>query len=123
MSATTKLATLSKAALLAAANQTKLEPLELPELGGTVYVKAMTAGEREQFEQDMTDNDLVKSKKVRATVFANSVTDENGNRLFTSDDIDSINSLPASIVSKVFDKSNEINGINTQQVIEQAEKN
>lgn len=123
MSATTKLATLSKAALLAAANQTKLEPLELPELGGTVYVKAMTAGEREQFEQDMTDNDLVKSKKVRATVFANSVTDENGNRLFTSDDIDSINSLPASIVSKVFDKSNEINGINTKQVIEQAEKN
>jgi hypothetical protein len=123
MSATTKLATLSKAALLAAANQTKLEPLELPELGGTVYVKAMTAGEREQFEQDMTSNDLVKSKKVRATVFANSVTDENGNRLFTSDDIDSINSLPASIVSKVFDKSNEINGINTQQVIEQAEKN
>lgn len=123
MSATTKLATLSKAALLAAANQTKLEPLELPELGGTVYVKAMTAGEREQFEQDMTSNDLVKSKKVRATVFANSVTDENGNRLFTPDDIDSINSLPASIVSKVFDKSNELNGINTQQVIEQAEKN
>lgn len=123
MSATTKLATLSKAALLAAANQTKLEPLELPELGGTVYVKAMTAGEREAFEQDMDGKDLIKSKKVRATVFANSVTDENGNRLFTSDDIDAINNLPASIVSKVFDKSNELNGIDTKQAVEQAEKN
>ncbi len=123
MANATKLTALSRASLLAAIGQIKVEPIDIPELNGTVYVKGMTAGEREAFEQDMNGEDFVKSGKVRATVFVNSVTDENGNLLFTADDIDDINKLPSSVVIKVFEKSNKMNGINTQQAIEQAEKN
>ncbi|WP_131669515.1 phage tail assembly chaperone family protein, TAC [Psychrobacter pygoscelis] len=106
---------LSKANILSAIS-TAMTPelLSIPELGGDVYIKPHTAGEREALETAFGEQ---RDKNgIRATVFVHSVCDAEGNLLFAEDDIEQVKQLPAKIVSKVFNKSNEINGISTDAV-------
>jgi len=44
--------TLTRDAILAA-NDTKLVPVEIPEWGGTVYVRPMTGAERDSYDMEM----------------------------------------------------------------------
>ena len=112
---------LSKASILAAIGTISTpELLSIPELGGDVYVKPQTAGEREALEAAFGEQ---RDKNgIRATVFVHSVCDADGNLLFAEDDIEQVKQLPAKIVAKVFNKSNEINGISSDAV-DKAEKN
>lgn len=112
---------LDKAAILALASKSpNVEKLSLPEIGGDIYIKELTAGEREALETQMraqTDKNA-----VRATVFVHTVCDEDGELMFDVEDIETIKQLPSRPVIKVFNRSNEMNGITPEQV-DVAEKN
>ncbi|AEO01017.1 hypothetical phage protein [Psychrobacter phage Psymv2] len=88
--------------------KTKVVPLEVEDLG-TVYIKSMTASEREGLEHQMQKE--VENRGVRAVIFIYSVCDENGVLEFNDEDLDTVKNFPSDIVSKVFDFSNELNGI------------
>lgn len=47
-------------------------------------------------------------------IFIYSVCDENGVLEFNDDDLQTVKNFPSSIVSTVFDFSNDINGINAE---------
>lgn len=113
---------LDKAAILAFANNAalKVEKIELPEMGGEVYIKELTAGEREALEKQMQSQ--TDKNAVRATVFVHSVCNADGELMFDVEDIEAIKQLPSRPVIKVFNRSNEINGITPEQV-DTAEKN
>ncbi len=91
--------------------KTKVEKMEIPELG-EVYIKVMTASEREGLERQMQKE--VENNGVRASIFIYSVCDENGVLEFNDDDLEMVKSFPVSIVSKVFDFSNKLNGIDAE---------
>lgn len=87
--------------------------LDLPELGDGVYIKAMTAKEREIYEEKVQD---VKEHEVRATVAVLCVCDENGNLVFDDSDVSRLNDLPSKILMKIFAKFNELNGVGADEV-------
>lgn len=99
--------------------KTSVKTLDIPELGD-VYIKVMTAGEREGLEKQMQEQ--LDKGGVRASIFIYSVCDENGVLEFSDDDLEMVKNFPLSIVSKVYEFSNELNGIN-DEAKEKAAKN
>ena len=91
--------------------KTSVKSVEIPELG-EVFIKTMTAAERESLEKQMQKE--VDNNGVRAVIFIYSVCDENGVLEFNDDDLQTVKNFPSSIVSTVFDFSNDINGINAE---------
>ena len=104
---------LTKDAFLGLAG-TKIVEVDLGD-GHKVYVRTLTAYERDQYEASMFDKEgeLDASKMVglraRLTVFA--LCDENGKRLLKNDDTEAVNALPAYIVDRIFDVAQAINGM------------
>lgn len=90
-------------------------PLDLPELGEKVYIKQLTAKEREEYEDKLQDTG---KHEVRATVASLCVCDENGNLVFSEDDVPQLNEVPSKVLMKIFAKFNEINGVGVDEVKE-----
>lgn len=99
--------------------KTKVVPLDVEELG-TIYIKSMTASEREGLEKKMQVE--IDKNGIRATVFIYSVCEEDGSLVFSDEDLESVKALPSAIVTAVFDKSNELNKL-SPDAKEEAVKN
>lgn len=99
--------------------KTKVVPLEVDDLG-TVYIKSMTASEREGLEKKMQKE--IDNNGIRATVFIYSVCEEDGSLVFDESDLEAVKDLPSAIVATVFDKSNDLNKLNPESK-EEAAKN
>lgn len=114
------MATLNRATLLATLSAIALTPVKvsIPELGGEVYIKQLTAKEREIYEENLKD---VPEHSIRATIATQVVCDEKGNLLFTADDVDTLNNAPSKVLMRIFSKFNEINGVGEEEA-SQAEK-
>lgn len=74
-----------------------------------LYIREISAGDRETFEDMITDNSI--GNKVRAFVFVKSVCDKNGKLLFADEDIEEVAGYKYSLLEKVFNASNQLNGI------------
>jgi len=84
-----------------------------------LYIREISAGDRETFEDMITDNSI--GNKVRAFIFVKSVCDKDGNLLFTDEDIDEVAAYKYSLLEKVFNESNKLNGITLGEVNDNAE--
>ena len=116
--------TLSKAAIasaVAVAVQTPFKSVHIPALGGDINVKIQTVAEREAMEDVAFGKNKVE-QPYRAIIFANTVVDEKGERMYKDEDIPTIANYPASVVMPVFDAYNRYNGI-TATKVDDAEKN
>lgn len=97
--------------------------LEVPEWGGSVYIKTLTARERDQFEDT-----IYRSKKkidisnVRAHLASLVLIDAKGANLFTAADIKHLGKKSATAMDKVFSAACKLNGM-TPKDIEELEKN
>lgn len=85
--------------------------------GETAYIKRMTVGEREAYSNAVMS---APKGKGNATGFAQIVVDQNGNRIFSDKDIDTINKLPDNVV---LDALEAFNKMSEPTPVEQAEKN
>ena len=97
--------------------KTKVVPLDVPEVG-TVYIKSMTAEEREALEKKMQKEQ--EGNGIRATVFIGSVCEEDGSLVFDDKDLESVKKLPSAVVGAVFDKSNKLNKLSPDATQEAA---
>lgn len=86
----------------------KPERVSIPELGGDVFVKRMTVGERDDYFLKMRDVKF--SGGPEAFIFA--VTDEHGQALFTYDDLEIVRGLPPQVTEPVLKKFFEVNQFN-----------
>ena len=100
------------------------EPLDVPALGGTVYVGKMNAKMRDAFEQMVTGGKVggVNLDNIRARFVALVTVDAEGKPLFTQEDAEWIGELDTEAVQAIVDKGFEINGIG-QNVVEEVAKN
>ncbi len=124
------MAGLTKDQILAAKDAVPVA-VEVPEWGGTVYVRPMSAGERDRWEGELLDRSEKRKESIsaatenlRAAFLAKCLCDENGEMLFGQDD-DALNALAAKnykAMDRAFDVAQRINGMSDADIGE-LEKN
>jgi len=95
------------------------QDVDVPEWGGSVRVRGMTASERDRFEQVMGGENVA---NIRANLVARTVVDENSQRLFTDADISELGKKSAQALDRVFDVASRLSGLRSQD-IDELEKN
>lgn len=94
--------------------------VEVPEWGGSVRLRGLSASERDQFEARLgVSNDLT---NMRARLVVNCLVDADGNRLFTDKEADTLGQKNASVITRLFDEVRNLSGM-SDEALGIAEKN
>ncbi len=106
------------------AKDLKTERVSVPEWGGDVLVRSMTGAERDAFEASIlekrgSDYD-VNMRNLRAKLAAWTIVDEEGNRLFSEDDIKALSEKSAGALQRVFNVASRLSAIGPEDVEELA---
>lgn len=116
---------LTKDAILACVDL-KREAVEVPEWGGTVWVRELTAGEMDAWEQYCVDLRARKIKEqipnIRAKLLLSCLCDANGGRLFDDKDLLALSAKSAAPMRRLFDFAIALNALGVDEVAE-LEKN
>jgi len=103
-----------------AAEDVKVEEVEVPEWGGVVLVRGMTGIERDEFESKLVvgegPNAKVDTRNVRAKLVAFCVVDEEGNRIFSDADVELLGKKSAAALQRVFDVAQRLSGMKEDSV-------
>jgi len=107
------------------ANDIVKELVHIPEWGGDVYVRGMSGEARDKFEMLILQING-KSKKAntenfRAKLASMTVCDENGDLLFTEDDVKELAKKSAAALQRIFIVAQRLSRIGNEDVKELAE--
>lgn len=100
------------------AEDRKTKEVDVPEWGGTVFVRMMSGNERDSFDQQVEGK--YSASGVRAKLLVRCLVDETGNRLFTDDEFDSLGEKSAKVISRLSDEALELNRVTKGDVDELA---
>lgn len=102
----------------------KYEEVQIPEWGGTVRVRGLTAYERDELEVQAMEaqKNPDAAKNVRARLVVKCLVDADGNRLFKDSDADALGTKHGAILDKLFWVTQRLSAL-TAQDIEDLEKN
>lgn len=106
------------------ASDIKRELVQVPEWGedAAVWVRSLTAKERDDYERSMIVYQNGKNKpdlsQARAKLAAAAICDENGVRLFTDADVKALGDKSASALQRVFEVAQRLSGITGEDVEE-----
>ncbi len=103
----------------------RVEKVFVKAWGDCVYVRAITAAERDRFEgesfdQGKTNADRISNVRARLCVLA--MCDEAGNRVLTDADAEALGKAPAAAIDPIYEKAQELAGIG-DSAVDNAEKN
>lgn len=109
------------------ARDVKIEQVEVPEWGGTVFVRSLSAAERGLIEEAAAKFKESKGKDSFARTFtvkfaSLTICDEDGNRLFDDKDIAALQQKNAAAVARVAEAAQKLSGF-TKEDMEELEKN
>ena len=103
----------------------QVELVPVPEWGGEVYVKGMDGTERDAFEASIVEQrgkkTSVNMSNVRAKLAAQTICDENGQRLFNDADVKALGKKSASALQRVFEVAQRLSGIGDSDIKELTE--
>lgn len=118
-------------------NDIKIQKVFVNEWDGVVYVKTLTASQRDQWEYDnfvkgneknlgnkekMTEGATKSLKQIRASLIILTATDAEGNPLFKDEDIEWLTNKNAKAVDRIYEVAQKINGMRKED-IEEVTKN
>lgn len=107
-----------------AADDLKTEIVKIPEWGGEIRVRSMTAADRDEYEQSMVasrgPDENANMRNVRARLMAVCVVDDAGRRLFTEADVEALGAKGAKAVQRVFKVAARLNALTADDVDELA---
>lgn len=90
------------------------EPFGAP----SVYVRGLTAAERDKYEQSLTERSpdgTVRPRRsldnLRASFVARVVVDESGARVFEDSDVEKLGAKNAAVIDRLWDKGRELSGM------------
>lgn len=109
------------------AKDVKIEAVDVPEWGGGVYVRSITAAERGQIEEAAAKFKESKGKDSFARTFtvkfaALAICDEEGTRLFKDDEIAQLQLKNAAAIARVAEVAQRLSGF-TKEEMDELEKN
>ena len=102
------------AAQILAADDIKKAPVDVPEWGGTIYVKTVSGTERDRFEESLNKN----REGFRVKFVVAAACDENGKPLFTAEQAAALAGKSGAVIGRVFDAAWDINGFSQERVEE-----
>jgi hypothetical protein len=114
---------LSKAALLeAAAAPLPRERIDLPELGGYVWVQGMSGTDRDHWEKSLVvgrgKRRDVNTENVRAKLAVRCLVDEAGVRLFDDGDVHPLGRLRVDVLNRIFEAAQRLSGVSDEDIDE-----
>jgi len=105
------------------AQDQRREEVKVPEWGGSVFIASMSGKARDAWEQSLIgDKGKVNTENVRARLVAYTAVDEQGNRLFTDQDIERLGSKSSAALERLCKVAQRLNRI-TEQDLEDARGN
>jgi len=100
---------LSRDAILGADDLTFADVL-VPEWGGVIRLRTMTAAEWEDYETKLADaKKSGELANIRASLVAACAVDADGNRLFTEGDVDALGRKSKTALVRLFDEARRLN--------------
>lgn len=99
----------------------KTKTIEVPEWGGEVIIKEMSAFDRDEFESSLAGkNGGQNLKNWRAKLAAVSIVDEKGSLLFSKDEILKLSKKSSKALNRIADAAIELNQMGDDTVEELA---
>lgn len=103
--------------------------VNVPELGGHVFVRVLTGAQRDAWEiafSEAREKQLGEKKKgearppvnLRAHLLAAAVCDEAGKAIFDADDLEDLGKTRADVVQRLYDKATKLNAVSVEDVDE-----
>jgi hypothetical protein len=90
--------------------------VSVPEWGGVIAVRVMTALEREQYETMLNEQQKRgETLNIRASLVAWCAVDAHGKRLFSADDIAALSTKSAVAVNRLFDAARILNAMTSDE--------
>ena len=103
-------------------NDVQIEQVKVPEWGGSVYVKTITAKEQDAWSADVTEQKKENRANFQASFLVMCICDESGQLLFDVSDADALGNKSAGALNKMFNVASRLNGLSSGDVKE-LEKN
>lgn len=116
-----KMPKLNKDKIIAADNP-KLKEVEVPEWGGSVNIRVMTVGERDNYENDWIVNKSRGVENFRTKFLAMCLCDDDGNRLFSDAEVPMLSKKSAKVMSRLWQIAMDYNAL-TEADVEELAKN
>ena len=117
--------TLNKESILAA-NDSRIETVDVPEWGGVVRVKTMTGTERDAFDQMVLEgrgsDKAANIRNFRSKICVCCICDGDGNRLFANGDVDIVGKKSSIVLDRISESASKLNALGRKD-IEELEKN
>src|SRR6266545_4701761 len=104
---------LTREQILAAPSRQQPIPLEVPEWGGTVYIKVLSAG-----DQAAMSSNGHKEAEMPIWLLVGCLVSEDGKRLFTDEDVPALLEQEFPIIMRVFSEAARHNGLSTKELDE-----
>lgn len=95
-----------------AANKPRFEKVFIPEWDKHVRIVEMTADARDSFDLkaiDEKNTDAEKARRIRARMVCSCVCDEEGNRIFSDEDIDTLGAGSSTAADRIYDIASRLN--------------
>lgn len=105
---------LSREAILESRRNRKPVRLEVPEWGGEVWVKVLSARDQASLAEAETDDPL----DIPLRVIVRCIVDESGTPLFADDDREALSLEDAPVIMRVFGFAAKVNGLTTAELDE-----
>ena len=108
-----------------AAKDTEIHEFEVPEWGGTILLRSMTGEQRNNYEYWAHQQSSAKKpdyRGIRERLIICCAVDENGDPLFSEEDLSSIASKDSAVIDRIHGKCQSICGMDNEAV-EEAAKN
>lgn len=103
-----------------AANDANLLKLTVPEWGGDVYIRVMTVGERDAYENEWQRKKETGVDDFRTKFLVRCLVDEKGERLFDNGDVQRLATKSARVMNRVWLAAMEHNNLSDESIEELA---
>jgi hypothetical protein len=108
------------------AQDIRIEPVEVPEWGGVVYVKRMSCRAAEEYQDWLmarqNGDGSLKMADLRASLLARVLCDDQGRLLFSEDDIGALGEKDSAVMARLFQAAQKASGL-VDDAVEETEKN
>lgn len=94
--------------------------VHVPEWGFDIYVRVLTVGERDQYENMWLARGHGGVKDFRSQYLCRVLSDEAGKRIYTDDDVQEVAQLDGSVLARVFDIAASHNKLTEKDIRELA---
>jgi hypothetical protein len=96
------------------AKDIRIKSIEVPEWGGTYYVRVINGKARESFEEALAAEQRMKNFRMKFLILT--LCDEDGATILTDADIDFLGERSSVVINRVFDAAWAINGFTKEAV-------